>query len=157
MEIGIYFTATYDWIVKNYSRLYLLMLSIPFFLAGCSSGSYDMDEIRLEYEEKIPIADSTRIVTEERREIKEEVIEKTENPEALVFIIQIGAFANESNFRSFFERARANIGESVYYRYINNLYKIRIGEYTNKAEAQKTLDFVKSLGYHDAFLLTVKR
>jgi len=144
--------------VKNLKILYIFAPLILCFFGGCSSGSYDLEEIRLEYEEKIPVVDSTRVVIERKNEeIKEQVKEKIENPDALVFVIQIGAFANESNFRAFFERAKANIGEAVYYKYVNNLYRIRVGEYTNKAEAVKTLEFVKSLGYHDAFMLTTKR
>ena len=143
--------------VKIRKISYFLVPIILCFFGGCSSGSYDLEEIRLEYEEKIPVADSTKIVTEKNEEIKEEVKEKTENPDVLVFVIQIGAFANESNFRAFYERAKASIGNAVYYKYANNLYRIRVGEYTNKADAVKTLDFVKSLGYFDAFLLTTKR
>src|SRR4030065_2871726 len=101
--------------VKIRKISYFLVPIILCFFGGCSSGSYDLEEIRLEYEEKIPVADSTKIGTEKKEERKEEVKEKTENPDVLVFVIQIGAFANESNFRAFYERAKASIGNAVYY------------------------------------------
>jgi hypothetical protein len=48
------------------------------------------------------------------------------------------------------------LGDEVYYESKNNLYKIRMGKYNNKAEALVLLDKVRSFGYSDAFIITVR-
>jgi cell division protein FtsN len=135
---------------------YLIVSVCCLYLVGCSSGPYDLDETTINYEEKTITADTIKTVVEkidENKEIKEDLIIQKES---FHFIVQIGAFAVLSNFESFFQRAKMILGDEVYYESKNNLYKIRMGKYNNKAEALVLLDKVRSFGYSDAFIITVR-
>ena len=63
----------------------------------------------------------------------------------------------QSNFERFFEISKAKLGEEVSYEFSNNLYKIRYGKYSDKAEALKLLTYVKENGFFDDFIVTVKK
>ncbi len=131
---------------------YLAVLVFGIYLMGCSSGPYDLNETNIKHEEKTITADTVKTVTEsseKHNEIKEEV-------GSFTFIVQVGAYFITYNFQRFYETAKARLGENLYYEMSNDLYKIRIGRFTNKAEALQLLDFVKSLGYDDAFIITVR-
>jgi cell division septation protein DedD len=132
---------------------YLLLIMFGAYLMGCSSGAYDLDEYTIHYKEKSIVADTVRVISENNEEIKEDI---TPPPHSFSFIVQIGAFINQSYFENFYKRAKSLLGNGVYYEVKNNLYKIRIGKYNNRAEAMQFLNHVKSLGYFDAFIITVK-
>ena len=122
------------------------------YLIGCSSGAYDLDEITVHYQEKTIVADTIKVVTE-NDEIKEEI---SGPPHSYSFIVQIGAFINQSYFDRFYKRAKSILGEGVYYDIKNNLYKIRLGKFNNRPEAMQLVNRVKSLGYFDAFIVTIR-
>lgn len=127
-------------------------IAITVYFAGCSSGAYDLDEYTIHYKEKTIVADTVRVVSENNQEIKEEI---NRPPNSYDFIVQIGAFINQSYFENFYKRAKSILGDGVYYDMKNNLYKIRIGKYKSRAEAMQFLNHVKSLGYNDAFIITL--
>jgi cell division septation protein DedD len=131
---------------------YSFILFLGIFLAGCGSGPYDLHETDVQTEEKKIEADTTKTVIE-KNENKQEISEK---PESFTFIVQIGAFMIPFNFERFFSIAKSKVGNDVYYEIRDNLFKIRIGKYTNKAEALQFLNYVKSLGYDDAFIITIR-
>ncbi|RPI18050.1 MAG: SPOR domain-containing protein [Ignavibacteriae bacterium] len=139
-------------------RTYFAGLLICIFYIGCSSGEYELKEVRVDYNEKQLVYDTIKTAkiedttTEKNNKQNNEVISKSDN---FTFIVQIGAFIDKANFDNFFKAARAALGEAVTYQLLNNLYKVRIGNYNNKAEALKMLNYVKSLGYTDAFIITV--
>jgi len=133
------------------SLKYLLFITFGAYFIGCSSGAYDLDEITVHYKEKTIVADTIKVVTENG--IKEEI---TGPPNSYSFIVQIGAFINQSYFDRFYKRAKSVLGEGVYYEVKNNLYKIRLGKFNNRAEAMQLVNRVKSLGYFDAFIITVR-
>lgn len=133
------------------SLKYLLFIASGAYFIGCSSGAYDLDEITVHYKEKTIVADTIRVVSENG--IKEEI---TGPPNSYSFIVQIGAFINQSYFDRFYKRAKSVLGEGVYYEVKNNLYKIRLGKYNNRAEAMQLVNRVKSLGYFDAFIVTIR-
>jgi cell division septation protein DedD len=135
---------------KSVKYCFLFLLGI--FLADCGSGPYDLHETGIQTEEKKIEADTTKIVTK-KSEDKQEVSEK---PESFTFIVQIGAFMIPFNFERFYSNAKSLLGNEVYYEIRNNLFKIRIGKYDNKAEALQFLNYVKGLGYYDAFIITIK-
>lgn len=137
----------------TFKRKYLIHLSIFLGLLwfGCSSGEYQLEQHQTDYVEKTLKVDTVK---------KVEVIDtttKVTNKDSYSYIVQIGAFVIKSNFDRFFEGAKASMGETVFYEFSNNLYKIRIGNYSNKAEALKQLEFAKQHGYNDSFIVTVKR
>ncbi len=138
-------------------KLYLLIIlpAIAVILNGCSSGEYDIDEYKVDYTEKTVKADTIRKVTVKEDKIKEDKTDLTRD--SYIYIVQIGAFSIPSNFERFLTRAKQTLGEGVYFDQSGGLYKIRIGSYTNRAEAIKYMEFVKTKGYYDAFVITRKK
>ena len=102
---------------------------------------------------KVVQLDTTgRNIIKDNSEIKD-----NSSKDSYSYIVQIGAFFVKSNFERFFEHSRQALGEEVFYEQANSLYKIRIGKYSDKATALKMLDRVKSQGFDDAFVVTVKK
>lgn len=132
---------------------YLPFIMFGAYLMGCSSGAYDLDEYTVHYKEKTIVADTVRVISENNEEIKEDI---SRPPHSFRFIVQIGAFINQSYFERFISRAKSMLGNGVFYEIKNNLYKIRIGNYNSREEAVQFLNHVKSLGYSDAFIITVR-
>ena len=141
----------------KFVKLYLLfiILSITALFASCSSGEYDIDEYKVDYTEKTVKADTIRKVTIKDDKIKEDKTDLTKD--SYTYIVQIGAFLIPSNFERFFTRAKQSLGEGVYYDQSGGLYKIRIGNYSNRAEAIKYMEFTKTKGYYDSFVITRKK
>lgn len=133
-------------------NIIFVILSGVAFLAGCSSGEYEIDEYKVDYVEKTIIADTIKKVV-----IKDDPIKEDIKKDTYTYIVQIGAFAIPSNFDNFYQRAKQVLGEGVYYEQSGGLYKIRIGSYNNRLEALKYVDFVRSKGYTDAFVITRKK
>jgi len=135
-------------------NILFVILSGAAFIAGCSSGEYEIDEYKVDYVEKTIIADTIKKVVIKEDPIKEDI---KKDPISYTYVVQIGAFTMLSNFSKFLERAKQVLGDEVYYEESGGLYKIRIGSYNNKTEALKYVDFVKSKGYTDAFIITRKK
>jgi cell division protein FtsN len=132
-----------------------LNITLSFFAAflliwGCSSGEYEINRYKVSYEEKILKVDTIRNVT-----IKEDFKETTKD--SYNFSVQIGAFVNPANFDRFIQRAKELLGSSVYYEQTANLYKVRVGNFSVRAEAIKFLEFAKTKGYFDAFVISKKK
>ncbi|MBE2217393.1 MAG: SPOR domain-containing protein, partial [Ignavibacteria bacterium] len=127
---------------------------------GCSSGEYDIEEYKVDYTEKTVKTDTIKKLIVKDDQIKDDKNNKDNIKDNLKdsysYVVQIGAFAVQSNFSRFLERARLTLGEGVYYEQSGNLYKIRIGKFNNRAEAIKFAELVKSKGYSDAFVITKK-
>ena len=137
----------------EHKNIKILFLSLALgFLAGCSSVEYELEKTKVDYVEKNVVIDTilktidttTQVTTEPKKD-------------KFIFIVQIGAFLDKANFERFFEAAKAKLGGEVYYEYINMLYKIRVGKFNNRGDVLKFLEYVKSLGYFDAFIITVKQ
>ena len=134
--------------------IFLVFVIFSTYLIGCSSGEYDLEQIRVEYVEKTLKYDTIQTTVRDTVEKKEDVIRNNKN-ESFTFIVQIGAFRVLENYQRFFDSAKLKLGSDVYSVLINDIYRIRIGSYNDKAEALKMLDYVKYLGYSDAFILTI--
>jgi cell division protein FtsN len=132
-------------------NIVFVLLTGAAFLGGCSSGEYEIDEYKVDYEEKTIIADTIKKVV-----IKDDPIKEDIKKDTYTYIVQIGAFAIPSNFDNFYQRAKQVLGDGVYYEQTGGLYKIRIGSYSNRLEALKYVDLVRSKGYTDAFVITRK-
>lgn len=135
----------------SYCKLYILVLGCFFCLWGCNSGEYDLNEYTINGVDKKVVVDTIKKVTNVND------TGKTTLRENFVFVVQIGAFFNKSNFDAFFEKAKKEIGGEVYYVSTNNLYKIRCGSFTNKADALRYLERVVGLGYTDAYVITARK
>ncbi len=101
--------------------------------------------VKLDYIKSLGYADSF---------IDESNQNKTGKNYSSTFILQIGAFNSQSNFEEFFAEALSKLGNEVYNYKSGKSNKVRIGKYTNKDEALAKLDYVKSLGYTDSFIVT---
>ncbi|MCX7877496.1 MAG: SPOR domain-containing protein [Ignavibacteria bacterium] len=130
-----------------------LTIIITLLHYGCSSVEYEREDYEVTYEEKAIVTDTIKtLVDKEEEPIKTDIDKK----EKYTYVVQIGAFAIESNFQRFYQRARLVLGNDVYYELVGNLYKIRIGNFTNRAEAIKLAELCKAKGYYDAFIITRK-
>jgi cell division septation protein DedD len=127
----------------------LSFLTAFLLIWGCSSGEYEINKYKVDYEEKIIKVDTIRKIT-----IKEEF---KETKDSYIFSVQIGAFVNPANLDRFFERAKDILSENVYYEQTANLFKVRVGNFSNRAEALKFLEFAKAKGYFDAFVIAKKK
>ena len=139
----------------SYCKLYILVLGCFFTLWGCSSGEYDLNEYTINSVDKKVVVDTIKKVAIDSSRVKNN--ENTNTNENFVFVVQIGAFFNKNNFDAFFSRAKEVLGGDVYFVTSNNLYKIRTGNFSNKADALRRMEQVKALGYSDAFVITAKK
>jgi cell division protein FtsN len=144
--------------VKIFSVIFLAFPAIYF--TACSSGEYDIEEYQVEYTEKTVKTDTIKKVVLKDDSIKLDKNNKDNikdnTKETYTYIVQIGAFSMQSNFERFIERAKQVLGTEVYSEQSGNLFKVRIGRYGNRAEAIKFVEFVRSKGYTDAFVVTKK-
>jgi cell division septation protein DedD len=140
----------------KFKEIYGTIFVIFVFIAGCNSGEYDLDEYQFQNTERSLKYDSSQIANKENEE-KQEAREELLSSVTYTYIVQIGAFANQDNFERFFEKAKSTLGDRVYYAYINELYKIRIGDFSNKSEALDYRQMVIGLGYYDAFIIAVRK
>lgn len=144
--------------VKIFSVIFLAFPAIYF--TACSSGEYDIEEYQVDYTEKTVKTDTIKNIVLKDDSIK---IDKNNKDnikdnikETYTYIVQIGAFSMPSNFDRFIETAKQILGNDVYSEQSGNLLKVRIGKYGNRAEAIKFVEFVRSKGYTDAFVVTKK-
>jgi len=131
-----------------------------FFIIGCGSGEYEVDEYEVNTIEKTLKADTIKTIVQDDQikddKTKDDQI-KDDKKDSYNYIVQIGAFMVKSYFDNFFERAKQVVGPEVYFEFLNGLYKARIGNYTIRAEAILMIDRVRALGYTDAFIITRKK
>lgn len=140
--------------VKIYCYFPVLILTLIFI--GCSSGEYDSEKHDLSYDEKSVKVDTLKKITI-NDDIKDDINKTDIVKETYTFTVQIGAFANPSNFSAFYENAKRVLGDDVFYEQSGNLYKIRIGGFSARGDAFKLLELTKSKGYLDAFIVSKKR
>jgi|SRR4030095_2431878 len=137
--------------VKKYFLILVTVTAIYF--EACSSNEYDTNTYEADYIEKTVNLDTLKTSLDNTKiDIKED---KTK--ESYTYIVQIGAFFVKSYFERFYEQAKQTLGNEVYYEVSNYLYKIRIGNYNTRAEAIKYMEFAKSKGYNDAFVIAKKK
>lgn len=137
-----------------------LNITLSYFAAlilvwGCSSGEYEINEYKVSYEEKIIKVDTIKKVTLRDDKIKEEFKETTKD--SYNFSIQIGAFVNPANLQRFYDKAKEILGDNVYTEQTANFFRVRVGNFFNRAEAIKYLEFAKTRGYIDAFVFSKKK
>jgi cell division septation protein DedD len=138
----------------KFKEIYIIGVLVSLYFFGCSSGEYELEKKTVKYTEKQLVYDTIKAVDNEiKTDTSTQVITKDDN---FTFIVQIGAFINKNNFDRFFEASRASLGNDVYFEQIEDTYVIRIGRFNNNEEALKMLEYVKSKGYSDAFVIKVR-
>lgn len=144
---------------RKYLICFSLTLAVALFYYGCGSGEYELEEHKIDYVEKTLKYDTVKkvVIIDTTGNSDRNKIKDNSSKDSYSYIVQIGAFAIESNFQNFFSYSKSKLGDQVFYEFSNNLYKIRIGKYSDKAEALKQLTYVKENGFYDAFVVTVKK
>lgn len=133
-------------------NLYFLLLPFALYLTGCNSGEYDIEQYQVTYTEKSLNIDTLKKITIDETDIKED--KRIGNSESYSYTIQIGAFSIQENMDKFLEQAKTDLDENVFFIQSGGLLKVRIGTFSSRADAIKRIEFVKSKGYNDAFIVT---
>ena len=141
--------------MRKYLIFFSMSLAIIYY--GCGSGEYELEEHQVDYVETTLKIDTVKKVALDTAGRNNDNKDRYNNSkDTYSYIVQIGAFFVESNFQRFYSLAKQNLGNEVFYEFTNNLYKIRIGKYSDKAEALRQLQYVKERSYDDAFIITIK-
>lgn len=138
--------------MKTLIRVFFLVL-ITIFYFGCNSTIYEIVEVEEPIEikpEKSPTADIKEDITElptENKFTDKQMVSKT-------FAIQIGAFNNEENASNFTDNAKnVMINPDIYFKNIDGLYKVRMGNFSSKFDALNYLEMLKQRGFADSFIV----
>jgi cell division septation protein DedD len=140
--------------MKTTCRILSLVLIITLY-TGCNSAIYEIVEV----EEPVEIKPEKSPITDIKEDIKEEpkITENKFTDKQLVsktYSIQIGAFNQENNASQFTDNARNILsGQEIYYKDIEGLYKVRLGNFTSKAEAIAFLGKIQENGFSDSFIV----
>lgn len=137
----------------KYSLVLPIIIAL-FFYIGCNSSIYEIVEV----EETVEIKEDLKS-PEPDTEIKED----TKPPESKIsesqvvsrnYVVQIGAFSDEINAGKFTSTAKKNLaGEEIYYKDIDGLFKVRLGNFSSKTDAIAKMQKLKELGYTDSFVV----
>ncbi len=136
--------------MKTICRILSLVILITLY-AGCNSSIYEIVEVEEPVEikqEKSPITDIKEEpkITENKFTDKQ-IMSKT-------YSIQIGAFNNEDNASNFTDNARNSLsGQDIYYKNIEGLYKVRLGNFNNRGDAIVFLGKIQEKGFSDSFII----
>jgi len=122
-----------------------------FFLAGCNSKAYEIEEVE-DTTSTTPTAEIKQEIEKSKSEIKEETT-KVPKKTIMIYSIQIGAFEEESNAIDFTASSKKILNYDINFSLIEGLYKVRFGNYYDKDEVNSILDKVKNLGFSDAFII----
>jgi cell division protein FtsN len=136
----------------------LIIMLIPLFIfAGCNSAIYEIVEVEepveIKEEMKQPVADIKEDITANKVETdvpkynQDQVVSQT-------YVVQIGAFKSETSAEKLTRSASEIIaGQSVYYKDVEGLFKVRVGSFNNKQDAVDFLAKVRALNYSDSFVV----
>jgi cell division septation protein DedD len=141
---------------------YLYVFIFALFIWGCKSATYKIEEVEevvVEPEKTAAVIDTS--ATDNKSEIKEDLQQIKESDNKFtdkkiiskVYAIQIGAFIDEKNASVFKSDAEKKINTEIYYKNINGLYKVRVGNINTREEADSLLKSVMESGYSDSFMV----
>lgn len=125
-----------------------------FLYCSCNSTNYDLEDVE-EAPDTIHIAKNIEI-KQEIEKPKQEIIEEPSNlhkNESKKFTIQLGAFQFEYNAIAVINKAKNYFNFDISYKFIDGLYKVRMGEFDTRADALTMLNSVHNTGYMDSFIL----
>ena len=144
-------------IVKSLKVIFLLVALVAAF--GCSSTIYDIEEVEEVVQAPEKPVDETAL---NEQEIKDELNSEPKSSDnkfsdrmvvAREFAIQIAAFSNEENATNFYNAAKSYLGEELYIKKVDGLYKIRSGNFNYMEDAFGTVAKFHNSGFEDAFLV----
>ena len=84
-------------------------------------------------------------------------MKKIEEKELEVFRIQIFESTVASIARAEEKRFQNILGDTVYINFETPLYKLRIGNYTNRKNAEDAIESISKLGAKDAWIIRTKK
>jgi len=91
---------------------------------------------------------------EEQLQVVEQPVEEIKTEVAASeFKVQIFATYNEEKANKLATELRGKFTETVYVEFIAPYYKVRLGKYTSKLEAEALRDRAREMGYSDAFVV----
>ena len=136
----------------------VLAVNAVFYIYSCNSGGYEIEDIEGDTKDTIRTAEIIEIKKEietPQAEIKEENVL---NGNALKkYIIQAGAFYSERNAYEFTIIVKTKTDYQFNYCLIDEMYKVRYGDFTSKKEALLILSKLRDMGYKDAFIVELIR
>lgn len=143
-------------------KITVIMLIAAVFLVGCAKKeaeesvkpdeSITMVEEEEETTEELEIIDEEFAMEEEELLIEEDT-EMMEDEEEDVFKVQLFATYDEMKANKVKNDLQGKFSETVYVEYIAPYYKVRVGEFSTKAQAENLRDEARSKGYSDAFIV----
>jgi cell division septation protein DedD len=134
--------------------LFIVISFSSFLYFSCNSTSYDLEEVE-EAPDTTHIAKNSEI-KQEIEKPKQEIMEEPSNlhkSENIKFTIQLGAFQFETNAIAVINKAKNIFNLDVSYKFIDGLYKVRLGEFDSRADALTLLNNIHNSGYQDSFIL----
>ncbi|MBM4157639.1 MAG: SPOR domain-containing protein [Ignavibacteria bacterium] len=123
---------------------FAIITVIPLFFSSCSSSD-DVEKTPTTKKDTVIIrVDTVRII---------EKVEVTKH----TFTIQIGAFSKKDYVDLFVTKAEDTLKTKVEIEITpSGLYKITVGKFDERADAEVYLQRVKTSGYPDAFIKVIK-
>ena len=141
--------------------IYYIVSIFSLFLMSCGSGEFYREDIEVTTTEKVLVYDTLKSIKDSNLtgndKIKDNLNNNDIKKDAYTYTVQIGAYGNPLNFQRFYDKSKSVLGESVYYKQIENIYRIRIGSFDLKADAINYMEKLKGMGFTDAFVVTTKK
>jgi cell division septation protein DedD len=114
------------------------------------------DSIVVETPSDEPYPEPTIIFEEEGIPVEpepEEEIETQAPSYEYGFRVQVLASTSEKNAEGFAGEIRSKVDDPVYVEYIPPYHKVRVGDFTARADAEACRDRLRRTGYSDAFVV----
>lgn len=133
-----------------FKKLFLITLIASVALLGCTKKAKTNEVIKPQ---------DNVVIVEEQPEQQLEVVEETTKVETNMntqtitneFKVQLFATYDEQKAMKVKDEAKTKFTEDVYIEFVAPYYKVRIGHYKTKEEADNMRDMAKEKGYSDAF------
>ncbi len=137
-------------------KLLFVLIILSLVLVGCAKKEVATTEV-VKPEESIVVVEeqpATELeVVEEAPVLEEEpIIEETPVVKE-EYKVQLFATYDETKANNVANELKSKFSDEVYVEYIAPYYKVRIGHYATKAEAEKVRDMAREMGYADAFIV----
>ncbi|MEJ5307419.1 MAG: SPOR domain-containing protein [candidate division WOR-3 bacterium] len=134
-------------------KLIVLVLFSSLIFAGCTKKAKTTQPTQ---QPSVVIVEEEPKVEQPKLEIVEEqpvdtAQKSTQQTVVTEYKVQIFATYDEAKAYKVRDEAKAKFTEDVYVEYIPPYYKVRIGHFKTKEDADRFRDLVKDKGYSDAF------
>lgn len=136
-------------------HIYIILSCFLISLNSCSTKGYEIEEIE-ETEDLPPPGPTTDIKSEienTSKDIQPEIPVSSNKVSSVRYAIQIGAFFYESNAMKVIEKFKLQLSYDVYYKLVDELYKVWVGEFETKEQAGVVLSALKDAGFVDSFII----